>query len=128
MLEIECGELSEDEQIALAGEITESMKGKAVAVLKGREIVLDTIRKGPLDEGVVVDTVSRFVSMRRDSALYSVQRVGERLVIHSPDPIRARGRVSAKGLPPNLFKCPFCHFVSPYEELYVVHYRSHGMP
>ena len=127
MLEIDCGELSADEQIALAGEITQSMKGKAVAILKGRVIVFDLIAEGPLEEGVVAEAVSHFISKRKDSMLYAVQRDGDRLVIRSPDPLRARGRAPSKGLPPNLFKCPFCPFVSPYEELYVIHYRSHGI-
>jgi hypothetical protein len=126
VLQVDCGELSSDEQIALAGAINETLNGRGFAMVKGHLIVIDSIAEGPKDEGDVANAISRFLSRRKDAALYSCERVGDTFVIHSPDPVAvARGRRPAT-LPSNLFKCPFCPFVTPYEELYVVHYRSHA--
>lgn len=126
MLEVDCSELTPDELYALAGAITESLGGSGMAVLKGRKIVLDDLTGSPLDETKVYDAVVGFIARRRDAANYSVEKEGERIVVHSPDPIAAAHAKRAGQLPPNLFKCPFCPFVTPYEEAYVVHYRSHG--
>jgi hypothetical protein len=49
------------------------------------------------------------------------------LVVHSADPVAASQKRTTEKLPPNLFKCPFCSFVTPYEELYTVHTRLHGL-
>lgn len=126
MIEVDCTELTADEQLALAGALNESLQGSGMALLKGRKIVLDDLSDSPLDERVVTATIANFVERRRDSAHYSVERSGDRIIVHSPDPLAAaRGR-KLNGLPPNLRQCPFCPFVTPYEEAYVVHMRSHG--
>jgi hypothetical protein len=115
-----------DEELALAGEITESLRGAAIALPKGEKIVIDSITGPPPDVRLVEAAVEDFVRRRRDAADYSVEMRGDTIVVHSPDPIAASHRARPERLPPNLFKCPFCPFVTPYEELYVVHYRSHG--
>ncbi len=125
MIEIDCAELTDDEQIALTGQVTDALEGAGMAVLKGKMIAVDSLG-GPPDPERVAAAVSRFVQRRRDSTHYSVERRGEKFTVHSPDPLAAsRGR-RVKMLPPNLFRCPFCGFVTPHEELYVVHYRAHG--
>jgi len=70
--------------------------------------------------------VHDFIARRSNAAGYSVERRGDTIVVHSPDPGAASRKRRLEGLPPNLFKCPFCPFVTPYQELYVVHCRSHG--
>jgi len=124
--EIDCTELTADEQLALAGEVTGALDGKGIALAKGRKIVLDNLSGADLDERTVEAAVSDFISRRKDASHYSVERAGDRIIVHSPDPIAASHSSRLQGLPPNLMKCPFCSFVTPYEELYVVHYRSHG--
>ena len=125
MIQVDCKELSEDEQLALTGEITEAMKGQAISFVKGDKIVFDDLSDRPLDPAVIEAAVKDFVSRRRDHDLYSVDMTGDTIVVHSPDPMAHHSRRTEK-LPPNLFMCPFCPFVTPYQELYVVHYRSHG--
>ncbi|MCL5672356.1 MAG: hypothetical protein JRN56_07090 [Nitrososphaerota archaeon] len=127
MIGVECGEMTVDEQIALASAISDGLAGKAVALINGTRIVLDALSGEPSPDEVM-EIVKGFASRRKDSAEWSVEASEGSIVVHSSDPLsRSRGRKdTGQLLPDNLFKCPFCPFVTPYEELYVVHYRSHG--
>jgi hypothetical protein len=91
-------------------------------------MVIDPL-KPDKDEPVEVEAIARhFVSRRKDARHYLVERDWDFLVVHSPDPLgRRRGRKKAS-LPGNLLQCPFCSFVTPYQELYNIHVRSHGVP
>ena len=125
-----CRELTVDEQLALASAVSEALSGKALALIKDDEIVLDTMSKD-VSATEVANVVSKFVSNRKDSQYYAVEPQGDEIIVHSPDPLsRSRGRRdSGQMLPPNLLKCPFsgCGFVTPYQELLTVHVRSHGI-
>jgi hypothetical protein len=126
VITIDCRELTVDEQLALAGEITGSLQGRAVALARGEEIVLDEISSERVRPEEVQAVIQAFVSRRKDAEYYSVERDSAHIVIHSSDPLaRGRGRKGGQ-LPPNLQKCPFCSFVTPYPEMYNVHVRSHG--
>jgi len=126
MITIDCHEISTDEQLALASSISDALQGKGVALTRDKDIVIDSLLGPPPDFVEVEAMVRRFIGKRHDSTHYSVERIGDMLVVHSPDPMKAaRGRRSAQ-LPENLKKCPFCGFVTPYDELYNVHLRSHG--
>jgi len=116
-----------DEQIALASAISDGLGGRGMALVKDNEIAIDTI-SGQVSANDVLHLVKDFVSKRRDAQNYSVESVGDEIKVHTPDPLaRSRGRRdTGQLLPPNLLKCPFCSFVSPYQELYNVHVRSHG--
>jgi len=125
MLETDCPEVTVDEQLALAGDLSDSFQGKVVALLSGEKIVFDTIEGPPPAEQRIEQLVSDFISRRKESQYYSIERTGKTLVVHSADPLaRERGRKQT-GLPDNVLKCPFCSFVTPYQEAYDVHFRSH---
>ncbi len=126
MTVIDCKELSADERIALASAISDELAGKALALIKGDDLVLDELEKENVEMGTLDAIVRRFVSRRRDGGHYSVEMKGDRIVVHSADPIAAKRERRQSELPPNLKKCPFCFFVTPYEELYIVHVRAHG--
>lgn len=128
MISVDCHEITLDEQLALAGAITDALGGRAVAMIKDEYVVLDQVSgKSPaLSELAAV--VQDFVARRKDAQYYSVEVVDGKVTVHSPDPlVRSRGRKdTGQLLPDNLLKCPFCSFVTPYQELYDVHFRSHG--
>jgi len=126
MIEIDCHELTLDEQLALASTISDQLQGNAIALVRDEDIVFDVMSGKDLDERQVEDLVKQFISRRRESEHYSVERTGETLVVHSADPL-ARGRGRKEGrLPDNILGCPFCPFVTPYQEAYNIHVRSHG--
>ena len=132
---VDCNELTMDEELALAGEISDSLRGEGIALVNGPTIVFDAFSNdGRVDEALVERTVRDFISRRNDHEFYSVEKAvdgggggGTSLIVHSADPVAAaRRRRATEKLPPNLMRCPFCPFVTPYEELYVIHVRSHG--
>ncbi|MDG6964909.1 MAG: hypothetical protein JRN16_07475 [Nitrososphaerota archaeon] len=127
MIDIDCSEMTVDEQISLASAVSDGLAGRGVALVKDDRVVVDQIA-GKVTAGEVAELAKAFAARRKDPQLYTVETDGEHVVVHTPDPLsRARGRKdTGQLLPDNLFKCPFCPFVTPYEEAYVVHYRSHG--
>jgi hypothetical protein len=125
LLRIDCHELTLDEQLALASEISDDLSGRALAFVDGEWITVDEIDPN-LGELPVKEVVQRFVSKRPESGKYGLEEEEGKLVVRSDDPLkRTRGRQHAS-LPDNLKQCPFCPFVTQYGEAYVVHVRSHG--
>ena len=115
-----------DDQLALASAISDALDGRAVALVKDDKLALDTLSNS-VTIGEVVEVVRGFVSKRKDAQYYSVEADGTEVLVHTPDPLaRSRGRKdTGQLLPDNLLKCPYCPFVTIYQELYDVHMRSH---
>jgi hypothetical protein len=127
MFEIECKELTLDDQLALAASISEVPAGGAIALVSDTKIRLDALSASGLRPAEIEKLVRAFISKRKDSEHYSIEWKGETLAIHSPDPLaRSRGRKVGQ-LPDNVLACPFCPFVTQYQEAYNVHVRSHGV-
>ena len=130
MIQVECKEMTLDDQLALAASISDGLEGRAIALVKDDKIVLDTMAN-TVTTDEVLDIVRAFVSRRKDSQHYFVDLNGDDILVHTPDPLaRSRGRKdSGQWLPDNLLKCPWsgCGFVTPYQELYAIHVRSHGI-
>jgi hypothetical protein len=126
VIAVDCSELTTDEQLALASEISDALAGKWVALIRDKKIVFGPVLGGEFDQGIVEAAVRDFVGRRKEHQWFSVEWEGDKLLVHSADPIRALERRDRPGLPPNVLKCPFCSFVTTYQEAYVVHTRSHG--
>ena len=129
MIEVDCSEMTLDDQLALASAISEGLSGRGMALVKDSKVVLDPLAK--VSTGEVLGIVKAFISKRKDAQHYSVEEDGDDIMVHTPDPLaRSRGRKDpGQLLPPNLLKCPFagCGFVTPYQELLTIHVRSHGI-
>ena len=126
MIQIDCKEMTLDDQLALASAVSDGVSGRALGLVKDASIVVDSISPVTVEE--ILAIVRSFVSKRKDARNYSVVAERDRIMVHTPDPLsRSRGRKDTGSmLPPNVLKCPFCGFVTPYEEAYNVHFRSHG--
>lgn len=128
MITIDCHELTLDEQLALAAAISDGLRGKALALIQDSKIVIDPLKSDETAPAEVEAITRHFVSRRKDAGHYAIERDGDSLIVRTPDPLsRGRGRKRAQ-LPGNLLQCPFCFFVTPYQELYNIHVRSHGFP
>jgi hypothetical protein len=125
VLEIDCSELTADEKLALASQISDDLDGKAIALTKGDSIVLDQLAEEEVSLWTLKAIVEDFVSRRKDAEHYSLEVDGEVIVVHSADPVAAMRKKPENTLPPNLRQCPYCAFITEYEEEYVVHVRSH---
>jgi hypothetical protein len=126
MILVDCSELSADEKLALASQLSDKLEGVAVALVKGEDIVLDPLSGERPAPSAVKDSVADFISRRKDAAHYAVELDGERIVVRSADPIPALRKKKQNQLPPNLKPCPFCGFVTQYEDLLMLHTRLHG--
>lgn len=126
VLEVDCAELSNDEKLALASEISDKFEGKVLALIKRDIIVLDQLTDKKIDIGTLKPVVVDFASRRKDSEYYSLEVIDDRIIVHSADPVAASRRKTEKTLPPNLKQCPVCgSFVTEYDEELVVHIRTH---
>jgi hypothetical protein len=125
MILVDCSELSADEKLALASQISDTLEGVAVALVKDNAIVFDQLTAERIDPSAVKDAVAGFISRRKDAEHYSVEVVGERIIVHSADPVSAMSRKTQNMLPPNLHPCHYCAFVTEYEEELRVHERTH---
>ena len=126
MILVDCSELSANEKLALASQLSDKLEGVAVALVKGEDIVLDSLSDERPEPSAVKDSVTDFISRRKDAAHYSVEAVGERVVVHSADPVSAMRKKRQNQLPPNLKQCPFCGFFTQYDDLLILHVRLHG--
>jgi len=126
LIEVDCSEMTLDDQLALASAISDGLGGRAVALVNHDKLALDTM-SNRVTIGEVASVVRDFVSKRKDAKNYSIEEDGEEIKVHTPDPLaRARGRKdTGQLLPDNVLKCPYCSFITPYQELYDVHMRSH---
>jgi len=125
MLRVDCTELSSDEKLALASEISDSLEGKALALVNMDSIVLDELTDEHIPLERLESIVKGFVSRRKDGEHYSIELDGDAIVVHSADPVAASHRKRENTLPPNIMQCPYCSYVTQYREEYTVHTRAH---
>ena len=125
MLTIDCHELTVDEQLALASALSEDLQGEALAFVRDDDIVFDVISGKGVDVARAFAVAKDFVARRKDAQYYSIERDGERLIVHSADPLARSRERKRPDLPANILKCPACGFVTQYEEALVVHWRAH---
>ena len=125
MLKVDCTELTTDEMLALASSINEGMHGKAIALVNNGSVVIDQVDKDGVSVGDISSLVREFISRRKDSEHYSMNLEGDTIIINSADPVAAKASKRPAGLPQNILACPFCPFVTPYQELYNTHVATH---
>ena len=125
MIEVDCSELSADEKLALASEISDRLEGRVIALVKGEIVVLDQLTDELVEMNSVAPIIEEFLSRRKDAQYYSMEVEGDTVTVHSADPVATSHRKSQNALPPNLRQCPYCSFITEYEEEFVVHTRSH---
>ena len=125
MIEVDCAELSNDEELALASEISDRLEGRALALVKQDSIVLDQLTDERLDVEALRPIVGDFMSRRKDSEHYSFEVYGQKIVVHFADPIAASRRKAENTVPPNLMQCPYCWFITQSEGEYTLHLKSH---
>ncbi|QQG49095.1 MAG: hypothetical protein HY247_01930 [archaeon] len=124
---VDCRELTLDEQLALASEISDELQGKGVALIKDSSIVLDMMQGPEPSREVLKKLVVGFVSRRKDAPLYRVEDDGDAIIVFSADPIarlRRQGHVRA---PRGTFQCPACGALLPDEGTYEHHLRTHDL-
>ena len=127
MIKVDCSELTQEEQLALAASISDELQGKSLALVKGSSIVIDRISGPKLDVAQLVCLVEKFVSKRKDANYYGVERQEDKVVVRSPDPIAAKRNRTHYRVPPGAYQYPACGLILPDEGKYQIHLRTHDL-
>ena len=127
MITVDCSELTQDEQLALAASISDELQGKSLALVNGDSIVIDRISGPELDVAQLMRLVEKFVSKRKDANHYGIERQGDKVVVHSPDPLAAYRTRTHYRVPPGTYQCPACGLILPDEGRYQTHLRTHDL-
>jgi hypothetical protein len=127
MIKIDCSELTQDEQLALASTISEELQGRSLALVRGSDIVIDRLSGPDLDGPQLVQLVGRFIAKRTDPALYEIESEDDTIMVHGPDPIAAKRSRTVHKVPPGAFQCPACGLLLPDEGRYQTHVRTHDL-
>ncbi len=127
MIKVDCSELSGKTKLALAEAISEGLNGSGIALLDGDKIAIDTL-SGP---DVVADRVQSIlkscISRMKDGSAYRVESDGEHIVVHSSVPATPQEKRVEDNLPPGLFQCPVCGYVTTSQDQYNDHMRIHDL-
>ncbi len=127
MIKVDCSELSGKTKLALAEAISEGLAGSGVALLDGDKIAIDAL-SGP-DVGVdrIQSILTSYFSRMKDSSEYTVESDGKHIAVRSSVPVAPREKRVEDRLPPGLFQCPVCGFVSTSKDSYDDHLRMHDL-
>lgn len=127
MIKVDCTELNGATKLALAEAISEGLGGKGVALLDGNDIAIDTLSGPEVGTAQIQSLVRSYLSGRKEGTVFGVEAEGNKIVVHSSVPVSAREKKVPEVLPPGLFQCPACGFVTTSQGQYDYHLRMHDL-
>jgi hypothetical protein len=127
MIKVDCSELRGEVKLALAEAISEGLGGSGVALLDGDYVAIDALSGPDVGAARVQSIVSSYLSTRKDASAYRVESDGQRVVVHSSAQVTAQQKRVEDKLPPGLFQCPVCGFVTTSDDAYQYHLRMHDL-
>jgi hypothetical protein len=127
MIKVDCSELSGKAKLTLAEAISEGLGGSGLALLDGNGIAIDALSGQEIAVDEIQSILKAYISGRKDASPYTVERDGAHLVVHSSVPVSAREKRVEERLPPGLFKCSVCGFVTTSQDGYQDHLRIHDL-
>jgi len=127
MIKVDCSELSGETKLDFAVAISNGLDGAGVALLDGNDIAIDTV-SGPEIGAERVESILRsYISGREDASSYEVESDGQHITVHCSVPVSPQAKRVEDNLPPGLFQCPACGFVTTSEDGYKDHLRIHDL-
>jgi hypothetical protein len=127
MIKVDCSELSGETKLALAEAITEGLGGSGVALIDGNEIAIDTLSGPDIGLDRIQSVLKSCISRMKDASAYTVESDGKHIAIRSSVPVSDREKRVEDRLPPGLFQCPVCGFVTTSQDGYRDHLRLHDL-
>ena len=125
MIRVDCSELSGETRLALAQAISEGLDGRGIALLESDGIAIDALSGPEVGVDEIQSILKSYISSRKDASVYVVESEGKHVVVRSSVPVSAKEKRIGEKLPPGLFKCPVCGFVTASEDGYHDHLRVH---
>ena len=127
MIKVDCSELNGETKLAIAEAISSGLDGKGVALLDGDYVAIDTFSGPDIGADRVQSILRSYISGRKDASQYRVEGDGKHIVVHSSVVVPPKERRVEERLPPGLFQCPVCGFVTTSEDGYHDHLRLHDL-
>jgi len=127
MIKVDCSELSGETKLAIAEAISNGLDGKGVALLDGNYVAIDTLSGPDVGADRVQFILKTYISGRKDASTYWVEGDSKHIVVHCSMVVPSKEKRVEERLPPGLFQCPVCGFVTTSEDSYHDHLRLHDM-
>jgi hypothetical protein len=127
VIKVDCSELSGETKLAMAGAISEGLNGTGVALLDGNYIAIDTLSGPDIGTDRVQSILRSYISGRKDASAYRVESDSKHIVVRSSVPVSTQEKRIVDRLPPGLYQCPVCGFVTTSEDRYHDHLRIHDL-
>ena len=127
MIKVDCSELSGETKLAMAEAISEGLNGTGVALLDGNYIAIDTLSGPDIGTDQVKSILRLYISGRKDASAYTVESDSKHIAVRYSMPVSTQEKRVENRLPPGLFQCPVCGFVTTSEDGYHDHLRIHDL-
>jgi hypothetical protein len=127
MIKVDCTELSGETKLALAEAITKGLEGAGVALLDGKYIAIDTLSGPEIGADRVQSILRSYIAGRKDASAFTVESDNQHVVVRSSARVSTREKRVEDRLPPGLFQCPVCGYVTTSEDAYHDHLRIHDL-
>lgn len=127
MIKVNCSELSGKTKLALAEAISETLDGTGIALLDGNCIAIDILSGPDIGADQLQDILRSSISGLKDASAYRVEIDSKRIAVRSSVPASSDEKRVEEGLPPGLFKCTVCGFVTTSDQGYHDHLRIHDL-
>ena len=127
MIKVDCSELSGEAKLALAEAISEGLGGAGVALLDGNDIAIDTLSGPDISLDRMLTVLKSSLSGMKDASAYRVESDGKHIAVRSSVLVSEKEKRVEDRLPPGLFQCPVCGFVTTSEDGYQNHLRMHDL-
>ena len=114
-------------KLAVAEAISTGLNGTGVALLDGNYVAIDTLSGPDIGADREQSILRSYISGRKDATEYTIEGDGKHVVVHSAASVPPKEKRVEERLPPGLFQCPVCGFVTTSEDGYHDHLRLHDL-
>ena len=113
----------------LAGYISEKLEGSAIALVQSGDIVIDWLSESPQyrSSAQIISIIHSFLAAKDLSGDYELDSFEDFIDIHPRGGIQVTKKSARKqpDLPPNVFRCTHCGYVTSDEFALRLHERLH---
>ena len=127
MIHVDCSRFMRFE-LELAAYLSEKLDGSAIALVRDKDIIIDQIFGADVaSPSALVSAVDSFFVDRSIAGECSARLDGEKIVIFAPEGYAKAKDGEKSNLPPNVYQCAHCGYITQDETTYRLHERSHTL-
>jgi hypothetical protein len=127
MLMVDCDEF-QTHMLGLGAYLSDAIGGNAIPLLRKKDIVFDTLSEKSVTVQEIRRAVEGYLEREGIQKDFTVEESNDTVTIVSVDREKAKNHPKTRVEPaiPGMRICPFCGLGLASEEMFVIHYRSHG--